>query len=39
MPADVADEASWQVGEPTWGSDPTQVDQEDTNVRWWPRRR
>ncbi|HJR26846.1 MAG TPA: MFS transporter [Acidimicrobiales bacterium] len=37
--ADPDDLASWQVSDPTWGADPTEVDPETTNVKWWPRRR
>jgi hypothetical protein len=38
LPDDLADAESWQFGEPTWGPDSTQADDERTNVRWWPRR-
>ncbi len=34
----LGDTASWQVSEPLWGADQTQVDPEVTPVRWWPRR-
>jgi hypothetical protein len=36
---DPDDAAPWQVSEPAWGGDPTEVEEDTTNVRWWPRRR
>jgi hypothetical protein len=37
LPGQPGDTASWQIGEPTWGGDATQVDDDRTNVRWWNR--
>jgi hypothetical protein len=40
LPDEGEDPESWQVGEPLWGGDDdTRVEDDPTNVRWWPRRR